>query len=705
MTAINRRDLLFELGIEEIPARFAAKAASDMEALGRRYLEDARLRFDTVTVFVTPRRLALYVEGLGEFQGSLDRKVKGPSLRVAYDPSGKPTKAALGFAKSQGIAVDNLLKVSDNGGDYVYADVHEEGKRIDSVVPGICENIIRSMTFPKNMRWGNSDFRFVRPIRWIALLWGDEVMGFTFEGIEAGSRSFGHRTLGPSGPIGLQAAEMYKDAMRSAGVIVDQRERAEMISELVKAAAQAAGGEADMDPDLLEEVNYIVEMPTAFVGRFDEQYLMLPEICVTTPMMGHQRYFPVRRGGKLINSFVAVRNGGKQGIENVRCGNERVLAARLADTKFFFEEDMATKLAARLDSLDGVTFAEGLGSMKDKTLRITGLSSRILSTGDRSGMPGENEPSMLREAALLSKCDLATNMVKEFTELEGEIGSIYAVIEGKDKTVASAIAEHYLPKYTGGPLPITRIGACLAMADKADSLAGYFGLGKVPTGSTDPFALRRSALGLMAIHEQKNPGMDLDEMIKEAVDGIWPEAAPRPKEDILKDLGDFMEGRLKGQLIDEGHRYDLVEAAMVLGYGRPSSVRVALGALEKDLGEGWMEEMATAFIRVRNIAKDAADTSYEEGMLVEEAEKALSDGYSKAKDEIGRILVADPSVDGYAKAMNRFAGLKPAIDRFFDEVMVMCEDEALRRNRLGLVKSIETTALRMADFSKITTLQ
>ncbi|OQB47180.1 MAG: Glycine--tRNA ligase beta subunit [Firmicutes bacterium ADurb.Bin153] len=705
MGTVNRRDLLFELGIEEIPARFAAKAVSDIEALGRRCLEDERLKFDTVTVFATPRRLALYVEGLDEFQGSLDRRVKGPSLKVAYDASGNPGKAAIGFAKSQGVAVESLEKISDNGGDYVYANVHEEGKRIDSVIPGICDSIIRSLAFPKNMRWGESDFRFVRPIRWIVLLWGDEVLGFTFEGIEAGDRSFGHRTLGPNGPIRLHAAETYKDAMRSAGVIVDQQERAGLISEQVRSAAQSAGGEADMDPGLLEEVNYIVEMPTAFIGRFDEKYLKLPEICVTTPMMGHQRYFPIRRDGKLMNSFVAVRNGGTHGIDNVRHGNERVLAARLADAEFFFEEDMSRELAGRLEALEGITFAEGLGSMKDKTLRIEKLSAKILATGDRSGMPGKNESVMLSEAALLSKCDLATNMVKEFTELQGEIGSIYAGLEGKDKTVSMAIAEHYLPKSTGAELPSTRIGACLAMGDKADSLAGYFGLGKIPTGSTDPFALRRSALGLMAIHEQRNPGMDVAGMLKEAVDGIWAEASPRPKEDILKDLGDFMEGRLKGQLIDEGHRYDLVDAAMSLGYGRPSSVRVSLGALEKDLGEGWMEEMATAFVRVRNIARDAADSAYDEEMLTEAAEKDLSGQLAKAKDEIGRILEGDPSVEGYAKAMSRFAGLKPAIDRFFDEVMVMCEDEAVRRNRLGLVKSVETTALRLADFSRITALK
>jgi len=698
---VNRRDLLFEIGTEEIPARFIDRAGEDMLAAGSRALEDSRLPFTGIRIYTTPRRLALYVDGLGEYQDDMDRKVKGPSAKAAFDQAGNPTKACEGFARSQGVEVSSLQRITDGAGDYIYAFVHDKGRRVSEVLPAICDGLIRSLAFPKNMRWGSSDFRFVRPIRWIVLLWGEEPINMEFEGIEAGSLSRGHRTLGPSGPVGIKNAESYLDAMRSAGVIADQTERACLISTQVAAVAEGLGCEPVIEEGLLKEINNIVEWPTAFSGSFNPKFLEIPEVCVTTPMEGHQRYFPVKKEGKLFNAFIAVRNGGSAGLDNVRHGNEKVLSGRLSDAKFFFEEDMKHNLESRLERLSGITFAEGLGTMRDKTERVAILAERIMRCGFADGAATESEIAAAKRASMLSKCDLATNMVREFTELQGQIGEIYAVLGGEDREVASAIREHYMPTGAGAQLPETRIGAVLAMADKADSLAGYFGMGQIPTGSADPFALRRSILGLLSIHEQWRPALGVLDMLASAADGIWQEHLPRPKGEIIKDLEDFAAGRMKGLLLEQGHRYDLVEAAMSLGVNKPSSIRMSLAAIERDLTEGWMDELAVAFIRVRNIAKNAESPEFEVEVLKEAEEAKLAESYLKAASDIDGILSEGESTENYAVAMSRFAALKPFIDDFFERVMVMSEDACIRKNRLGLIKSLEMLALKLADFSKI----
>ncbi len=697
----NRRDLLFEIGTEEIPARFIDKAGDDLLAAGRKALEDARMSFSGIKIYATPRRLALYVEGLSEYQEDKDHMVKGPSAKAAFDQAGNPTKAYEGFARSQGVHVSSLQRVTDAAGDYIYAFVHDKGKRVDEVMPAICDGLIRSLAFPKNMRWGASDFRFVRPIRWIVLLWGEEPIHMVFEGIEAGNLSRGHRTLGPSGPVGIKNAESYLDAMRSAGVVADQAERACLISAQVASVAEGLGCEAIIEEGLLREINNIVEWPTAFSGSFDGRFLEIPEICVTTPMEGHQRYFPVKKGGKLHNAFIAVRNGGAAGIENVRHGNEKVLSGRLSDAKFFFEDDMRHKLEDRLNKLSGITFAEGLGTMRDKTERVSHLAETIMKEGFAGGAATESEITAVKRAGMLSKCDLATNMVREFTELQGQIGELYAKLGGESADVAAAIREHYMPTGAGAALPQTRVGVALAMADKADSLAGYFGMGQIPTGSADPFALRRSILGLIAIHEQWRPTMGLLEILERALAGIWKENAPKPREETLKNLEEFAQARMKGTLLDEGHRYDLVEAAMALGVNNPKRIRLSLAAIEKDLTEGWMDELAVAFVRVRNIAKNAESASFDEGALKEDEEVRLAQAYMKAGEDIEKILAEGESAESYAKAMSRFAALKSFIDAFFEKVMVLSEDLYIRKNRLGLVRSIENLALRLADFSKI----
>lgn len=697
----DRRDLLFEIGTEEMPARFIEKAAADLTEAGRKALSEARFDFAGVRVYATPRRLALYVEGLAERQSDEERKVKGPAARAAFDQEGRPTRAAEGFARSQGVSAADLHRITDDAGDYVYAFVHEAGKGVDEVIPDLCSGLLRSLAFAKNMRWGSSDFRFVRPIRWLVLMRGDEALHMDFEGISSGNLSRGHRTLGPAGPVKISSAEGYLDSMRSAGVVADQDERREIIVSQVKGVADELGGQAVLVDELLREIMYLIEWPTAFAGSFDERFLALPETCVTTPMEGHQRYFPVKRDGALMNKFIAIRNGGSEAIDNVRRGNERVLSARLADAKFFFEDDMRHKLEDRKDKLAGIAFAAGLGSMKDKAERVTKLALLILASGDKEGRATEGQMRMAEVAGRLMKCDLATNMVREFTELQGEIGAIYARLEGQPEEVSVAIAEQYMPNAAGGELPKTRIGAALALADKADNLAGYFGLGQIPTGSADPYALRRNTQGMIAIHETMKPGIGIKGILTNAIQHIWPEGAPREEFEILKDLTTFAEGRLKGLLLDEGHRYDLVDAAMALGIDQPGDIRSSLAALEMSVGEPWMSELSTAFVRVRNIAKSAEGPGFILEAFKEDSEVNLAESFESVSEDIEDIMSEGKGAVSYATAMKRFAALKPAIDTFFEKVMIMCEDEYVRKNRLGLVKSIEELALKLADFSKI----
>ena len=503
------KDLLLEIGTEEIPARFMTGALQQLRNVAKSKLTDLRIGYDEIQVVGTPRRLVLVVRGMAETQADMRSENKGPSIKIAFDEHGTPTKAAQGFARGQGVLATELI-VKDG---YVYAMVHEIGKTVAELLPEMLTNIIDSLNFPKNMRWADLDRKFVRPIRWLLALFGSTVIPFTVAEITAANLTRGHRFLS-KGEFVVASVEEYFATLADQFVMVDQEVRRQVIRDQVEKIAISQGGTATIDEDLLEEVVYLVEYPTALCGRFEAEYLSLPPEAIITPMREHQRYFPVfSNDGKLLPVFITVRNGGAEHLDIVRHGNERVLRARLADAQFFYEEDKKIKLIDRLDKLKTIVFQEGLGTIHDKTLRIEALALKI---SQAIGGADKLEPVISR-CAKLAKADLVTGMVCEFTELQGIMGQEYALLNGESTEVAQGIFEHYLPRFAGDILPESLVGQVLSIADKLDNIVATFSRGLVPTGSQDPYALRRQALGIVNILIDGKHHVSLAGMLYEAM--------------------------------------------------------------------------------------------------------------------------------------------------------------------------------------------
>ncbi|MBF1696749.1 MAG: glycine--tRNA ligase subunit beta, partial [Selenomonas sp.] len=508
-----KRDLLFEIGTEEIPAHVMPHLLEDLAQLAETMLKEHRLSYEKVRTLGTPRRAALIVTGLAEWQEDVNTETRGPSVAIAFDADGNPTKAGAGFARGQG--VDPSALIQRDG--YVYASVPESGAATAELLTSLLPDRVRARPLPHSMRWGDLDFRFIRPIRWFVALYGTEIVPFTLAGVTSGNHSRGHRTLAPADFVITSAAD-YEAACEKAYIIVDPERRRAMICEQITETAKACGGTAEITPDLLEEVLYLVEYPTALSGSFEEKYLALPAEAVITPMRDHQRYFPVKAAdGSLLPAFITVRNGGKAHLDVVAHGNERVLRARLADAQFFFDEDRRKSLAEHREKLKTVVFQRGLGSMYEKTERLMALTTAIveeMAEGDADGTALADA----RRAAELSKADLVTGMVTEFTELQGIMGREYALLDGEDPAVARAIDEQYMPRFAGDELPQTPLGVALSAADKIDNIVGTFSQGRIPTGSQDPFGLRRQALGLVLMLIEQESTMLLSDLVDEACD-------------------------------------------------------------------------------------------------------------------------------------------------------------------------------------------
>ncbi|MCQ2560115.1 MAG: glycine--tRNA ligase subunit beta [Clostridia bacterium] len=505
---------LLEIGVEELPARFIDPALQQLEEMSRKMLTELRIAFGQIKAYGTPRRLALLIEGLSDEQQSLTKEVKGPAVKVAYDADGNLTKAALGFAKSQKIAAQDLIRKDLNGVDYVFAVIRQEGRPVKEVLPQFCLDLITGLHFPKPMRWGDLAIRFARPIRWLVGLYNQEIIPFNFANLDSGRITYGHRFLAKE-PLTLNQPEDYLETLHKAYVMADTAQRKALIWQQVCQAAQEAGGQAEENAELLDEVNNLLEWPTAFVGSFDAEFLRLPKEALVTPMREHQRYFPVvGADGRLLNKFVGVKNGTPEHLDIVRAGNEKVLRARLYDAAFFWDEDLKTPLIDRIDELKKIVWQESLGSIYGKVERIAALTQWL---GSKLAASAEEQKTADR-SALLCKADLVTSMVYEFTELQGVMGREYAVQNGEGQAVAQAIFEHYLPRFAGDELPASLPGQILALADKMDSLVGCFGIGILPTGSQDPYALRRQALGIANIILNGGLVLSLEELISVAYD-------------------------------------------------------------------------------------------------------------------------------------------------------------------------------------------
>ena len=677
-----KRDLLFEIGTEEIPAHVMPHLLEDLAQLAERMLKEHRLSYEKVRTLGTPRRAALIVTGLAERQEDINTETRGPSVAIAFDADGNPTKAGAGFARGQG--VDPSALIQRDG--YVYASVHESGAATAELLTSLLPDLVRAIPLPNSMRWGDLDFRFIRPIRWFVALYGTEIVPFTLAGVTSGNHSRGHRTLAPADFVITSAAD-YEAACEKAYIIVDPERRRAMICEQIAETAKACGGTAEITPDLLEEVLYLVEYPTALSGSFEEKYLALPAEAVITPMRDHQRYFPVKvADGSLLPAFITVRNGGKAHLDVVAHGNERVLRARLADAQFFFDEDRRKSLAEHREKLKTVVFQRGLGSMYEKTERLMALTTAIV----EEMAEGDADDAALadaRRAAELSKADLVTGMVTEFTELQGIMGREYALLDGESPAVARAIDEQYMPRFAGDELPQTPLGFALSAADKIDNIVGTFSQGRIPTGSQDPFGLRRQALGLVLMLIEQESTMLLSDLVDEACD-LYDLEEFRDKMQVY--VADFIRLRLKNVLSERGVRYDVQEA--VLGdVDLVADVPERAAYVERLLASEGGEALVQSFVRVGNIARSVTGGTVDPALFKAEEEGALLSAYQVAADARAEGEDTLPAEQALGKAINAF----------FDAVMVMDKDARVKENRLSLLKMIDDDLLETADYSKI----
>ena len=678
------KDLLLEIGTEEVPAHVMPHLLDDLKRLASNMLAERRLAYENLRTIGTPRRTALLVTGLAERQEDVRTETRGPSVAIAFDAEGNPTKAGAGFARGQGIEPSALIQRDG----YVYASVHEKGAETAQLLTELLPELIRAIPLPNSMRWGDLDFRFIRPIRWIVALYGTEVVPFTLANVTSGNTSRGHRTLAPQDFVIASPAD-YEAACEKAYIIVDQERRRAMITEQIAVVAKECGGTAEITPDLLEEVLYLVEYPTALSGSFEEKYLALPAEAVITPMRDHQRYFPVKaEDGSLLPVFITVRNGGKEYLDVVAHGNERVLRARLADAQFFFDEDRKKSLAEHREKLKTVVFQQGLGSMYEKTERLMGLVTAIVEDLADDDAAYEMMAVDAQRAAELSKADLVTGMVTEFTELQGIMGREYALLDGEKPEVACAIDEQYMPRFAGDELPQSDLGFALSVADKIDNIVGTFSRGKIPTGSQDPFALRRQALGLVLMLIERKSGLLLGDLVEEACDLYELNDVARDK--MQTDVADFIRLRLKNVLTERGVRYDVQEAVLT-DVDCVADVPVRAAYVERLLASDGAEALVQAFVRVGNIARAAEIGTVDAALFTAQEEGALLAAYENV------VAVRAEAEDPLAAEQT----LAKAIGAFFDAVMVMDKDERIKKNRLTLLKAVDNYLLWTADYSKI----
>ena len=680
------KDLLFEIGAEEIPAGFMPNILGQLKQLAETKLNDAHLPFESIATYGTPRRLALIVKGLADTSAEISERHKGPSASIAYDADGNATKAAIGFARGKGLDVADLV-VEDG---YIYAETKTAGVPAKDIVTDMLPQLITGLNFPKSMHWGNLDAKFVRPVRWLVALLDEEVIPVEFATVKSGNVTRGHRFLGAD-EITIKNAASYVDTLKENFVMVDQDARRELISKQLHDIAASKNASIVWDDDLLEEINYLVEWPTALCGGFGESYLALPDAAIITPMKDHQRYFPlVDQDGKLLPMFLTVRNGSDHSIEVVQAGNERVLRARLDDAKFFFNEDRKKPLIDRQDGLTKIVFQEGLGNLADKTERLLKLG-RVF--GEECGLH-EDAAVVLERATELAKTDLTTGMVTEFTELQGVMGKEYALLDGESEEVAEAIFEQYLPRFAGDVLPQTEAGKVLSIIDKVDNIVATFSRGLIPTGSQDPYALRRQTIGILNILLGSEWNISLRPIFKASMELL--NVAADKQEELLNQVEEFFTLRLKNIFLDREVPHHVID---LLLSNNELSVADAEGLVNALLANRIDEnvELVQAYTRMYNLVKDVEYTGVNSDLLKEDAEKALFEAASKASE----ASLAAWEANDYNAVVAVPATLVPAINKFFEDVMVMDKDEAIKANRLQLVRLAYSVMAIIGDISAL----
>ena len=686
------KELLLEIGTEEIPSAFLPKAIKDMDDIIRKELSHRRIQHGDIKTMATPRRLCLCVANLSSKQEDQLLEKIGPAKRVAFDENGNPTKAATGFAAGQGIDASELEVVTTEKGEYICARKKIAGGDTRALLPEILTKLITSLPFKKSMRWSDLEIRFARPIHWILALYGDETIPFVIGNIMSGDRSYGHRFMS-SKSFKVKNMKDYITNCKKHFVIVDPEERRKIILAEAEKTAETVNGKIFYTEDLLEIVTYLVEYPTAVCGSFDSEYLKLPKEVLTTSMISHQKYFPVvDEKGNLLPYFITINNTLARDPSVVARGNEKVIRARLSDAKFFFEEDQKKPLDHHFEKLTQVVFHTQLGTSYEKVMQFRKLAQYITEQIDPS------LKDTVDRTAVLAKADLETQMVYEFSELQGIMGREYALIAGEKPVVAKAIHEHYLPTSAGGELPETDEGAIVSIADKMDTIVGFFGVNLIPTGTADPYALRRQAIGIINIIINKQYPLNLETIIDKSL-SILGDKLKRPHEEIKMDVLEFFKGRFENQLISMGRPYDVVDA--VLETGASDIVRSVkkIEAMETFKSHADFEPLAIAFKRVGNIIKDFKNGTVDPSRFETDEERHLHNAFLRTNKNVVNYIKGDD----YRSALIELATLRKPVDDFFNNVLVMAKDESIRFNRLSLLKEISKIFHMIADFSKIVT--
>ncbi|MBA4493165.1 glycine--tRNA ligase subunit beta [Paenactinomyces guangxiensis] len=691
---MNKQDLLIEIGCEEIPARFVEGAVEQLGEKLSEWLTSRRISFDAYQTYATPRRLAVLVSSVAERQEDINEEVKGPAARIAQTPDAGWSKAAEGFARKQGVSVEQLQLKEFKGETYVFAQVHHPGeKTVNELSRGLSE-VFQGLHFPKTMRWGSNRTRFIRPVRWLVCLFGAETIPVQWAGIQAGNLTRGHRFLGTE--IAISSPDQYVEQLREQYVIADIKERRDLVLSQLRQLEEKNNWQIPVDPALLKEVVHLVEYPTVLSGSFNEEFLSLPKAVLITTMKEHQRYFPVEtKEGTLLPFFVTVRNGNDQELELVARGNEKVLRARLADARFFYEEDLKLSIETAVAKLDQIVYQEELGSMGDRVRRIQAIALKL---GQQLQL-NPQEMKLLERGARICKFDLSTQMVGEFPELEGWMGRDYARHAGEPDLVAEAVYQHHLPRSAGDELPQTTIGVLISLADKIDTIASSFGIGIQPTGSQDPYGLRRRAAGIVQILLQdKWSSVSLENLWQLALNQLEKAALLKvEKDEAERDLFRFFANRLKAVLQEENIRYDVIDAVLAAGINAPSFVLKKARVLMDQVDREMFKHEVEGFTRAANLAAKAGDVELYKPALIQPAERALVRALDEATSQLNTAQINEDPLGMY----HAIARMVPQIHHFFDEVMVMVEDRQVRNNRLALLKEITRLVKQFAAFELI----
>jgi glycyl-tRNA synthetase beta chain len=687
---MSKRDLLLEIGLEEMPARFITDTINQLEQKTKDWLKDHKIAFEVISNYSTPRRLALLIEGISEAQEDIHEEAKGPAKKIALDDKGEWSKAAIGFTKSQGASVEDIYFKEINGIEYVHVKKFIKGKETKVLLPEL-KQVITDLYFPKNMRWADNDLKYVRPIKWLVALFGSEIIPFSITDVKTDRYSFGHRFLGER--ITFDEASDYVQTLLSQFVIVNASERKNAIISQIENLMEENDWNIPMDENLLEEVNNLVEYPTVLFGKFEETYLDLPEQVLITSMKEHQRYFPVKsKDGKLLPFFVTVRNGDHMHLETVAKGNEKVLRARLSDASFFYNEDQKLKIEDCLKKLTTVVYHEEIGTLSKKNARVQEFANQIAGLINVT----EEEKTAVNRAAEICKFDLVTNMVYEFPELQGQMGERYALQKGEGELVASAINEHYMPRNSEDQTPPSNVGAVLAIADKLDTISSFFAIGKIPSGSQDPYALRRQASGIIQILLAKKWTVSFDDILTISLKLVEQAGIQKKEiEEIQEELKTFFKLRIKHLLQEKGIRYDIIEAVLGGGVGVISTLVKKAVLLEQSKDNQDFKENMESLSRVLNISSKA-------GQVKEINTQLFENEYEKTLFE--QVQLLDTSLNTMITEENYYElliSLKPAINAYFDHTMVMVENEEIKTNRLSLLAGLAKYIVNFAKVNEI----